>query len=548
VHDTTKALCFIHQAFEYEVEILPSKPGACLAEVTVSREGIRVTSDKIDLAISVQRGRLAKAVHRFDPDCQEDAVERDLEAIRFDLKTRLLDMHTSSKDDPKLDQVSLTEEQRAAAETLAKDPRLVDHLVKMMGRCGIVGELFTAIIIYVACTTRLLKTPMCLVFKGESSSGKSFVVITVLSRLMPAEAYKSITAATSKSLYHLDEHALEHKILFIAEKPGADQTDYPLRIIQSDQELTLLITIKDEATGKYYAEEKKVRGPVVTLVTTTEPELHKENETRLLTITSDDSERQNRAVIKHLALQDEGKFQLATDEEIETFKNLQRILYPHDVIIPYASKIAARFPANKPRTRRDYSKLSAAIKAFTLLHQYQRETQRTDTGEALVATADDYAMASYFLGDALESTIVEIPDLSQKILKYCLEHRFEDAGEHSTISDDARGESSVNLFDDDSDVAATQGSDVSSVLHTFEYDEVRKAFNKAENTIKKWTRNLFEEGCLKHLEDPKGGRGKKAKFICTGFVPPRCSIPSVIDVCGVEPNWKPNSEWSDGDL
>ena len=83
------------------------------------------------------------------------------------------------------------------AKELLKDPALMYHLGEILDQLGLAGEARNCRIIYLAITSRILASPISLTVKGESSGGKSFLVLMVL-RLFPEEAYLVLTSCLAR--------------------------------------------------------------------------------------------------------------------------------------------------------------------------------------------------------------------------------------------------------------------------------------------------------------------------------------------------------------
>jgi len=91
-------------------------------------------------------------------------------------------------------------------------------------------------------------------------------------------------------------------------------------------------------------------GPTNLITTTTAHRLHAENETRLLSVSSDDSADQTRAVLLEMAAED------GDPPDYGRWHALQRWLALGDrtITIPYAKELAKLIPAAAPRLRRDF--------------------------------------------------------------------------------------------------------------------------------------------------------------------------------------------------
>ena len=90
-------------------------------------------------------------------------------------------------------------------------------------------------------------------------------------------------------------------------------------------------------------------------------------------------------------------------EEIEGWKNVQRVLKPLKVQIPYAEWLAENIPTNKVRIRRDFERVLLAVSPCALLHQYQRECVMRDGQEHVIASIADY----FIVRELLEGSLIE---------------------------------------------------------------------------------------------------------------------------------------------
>jgi hypothetical protein len=139
-------------------------------------------------------------------------------------------------------------------------------------------------------------------------------------------------------------------------------------------------------------------GPTNVILTTTATELHGENETRLLSIPTNDSQEQTKAVMKRLA---EGQ---SHEVELQDWHTLQDWLSKaeHRVVIPYAAYLANNIPPVAVRLRRDFKALLRLIEAHAILHQCSRE--KDDKGRIL-ANEDDYFAVRSLVADLVASGV-----------------------------------------------------------------------------------------------------------------------------------------------
>lgn len=242
----------------------------------------------------------------------------------------------------------------------------------------------------------MLDTPLAVVVQSGSAAGKSTLVDAVLS-LMPTEQRLSVSAMTGQSLFHLGESELAHKVLSVAEADGANRAAYPLRLLQSEGELSIASTGKDPAGG-LVTRTYRSRGPVALFLTTTAPALDDELANRCVVLGVDEDPAQTRAILaaqRHAETLDGLLARRDRDAIRLLHANAQRLLEPLAVVNPLAPTLA--FADGRTRARRDQAKYLTLIRAVALLHQHQRPRKRAvkDGVEVVYieATAEDVAVA-----------------------------------------------------------------------------------------------------------------------------------------------------------
>ncbi len=146
---------------------------------------------------------------------------------------------------------------------------------------------------YLAATSRKLDRPLAVLIQSSSAAGKSSLMDAVLG-LIPEEERVQYSAMTGQSLYYLGETLLQHKILAIAEEEGVRQAAYALKLLQSDGELKIASTGKDESSSDLVMREYKVQGPV--MLTTTASDVDEELLNRCLVLTVNESREQTQAI------------------------------------------------------------------------------------------------------------------------------------------------------------------------------------------------------------------------------------------------------------
>jgi hypothetical protein len=282
----------------------------------------------------------------------------------------------------------------AACADLAGAPSILERFTTDLAATGVVGETRAAQLLYLAVTSRLLPRPVSAVVKGPSSAGKSHLTQAVLA-FFPSEAYYALSGMSERALAYSEE-PIVHRMLVIYEAAGlqGDFASYLLRSLLSEGRVRYETVIKTEDGLASHLIDRE--GPTGVLLTTTAPQLHPENETRLLSIPVNDTAEQTRAVLRALANED------TTSAAVDRaqWQALQIWLggQPNAVTIPYSLLLAELMPAVAVRLRRDFGAVLALISAHALLHQANRQC---DVQGRVVATLDDYAAVRALVADLL---------------------------------------------------------------------------------------------------------------------------------------------------
>jgi hypothetical protein len=289
----------------------------------------------------------------------------------------------------------------------ASEQDILSRVVRTLRVCrGLVGENRNAKLVYLAITSRLLDKQVSVVVKGLSSSGKSYTIECV-ALLFPPEAVYTMTAMSERALIYLDE-PLSHRTIILyeaaalregREKADDNQTAYIVRSLLSEGQIEYPVVIRQE-DGSLKTEKIIVDGPTNLVTSTTSLSLHPENETRMLSLASNDSKEQTRAVLIGSSDDDEPGRELDTSG----WHEFQRWLAGANrkVTIPFARCIAAQIPPDAVRLRRDWNTLRALIRTHAMVHQLNR---KTDDRGRLIATLDDYEAIRSLAGDLVAEGI-----------------------------------------------------------------------------------------------------------------------------------------------
>jgi len=395
-------------------------PESMRVNLQVRREGEHsgYHVDTLDLYAARSRAAYIKQAS-VELGLPDDTIKRDLGCVLLKLET-LQDELIRSQSHAKSKQITLTAEQEKAALHLLQAPDLITRIVDDMARCGVVGEANNLLAGYLAAVSRKLDTPLAILIQSTSAAGKSSLMEAVLA-MVPPEDKTQYSAMTGQSLFYLGETDMQHKILAIAEEEGVRQAAYALKLLQSDGELTMASTGKDDVTGNLVTKQYKVKGPIMLMLTTTAIDVDEELMNRCLVLTVNESREQTKAIHARQRAKQTLQGLLAANDKTaitECHQNAQRLLKPVLVVNPYADQLT--FLDDQTRTRRDHMKYLTLIRAIALLHQHQREVKTVEhRGQHLAyieATKADIALANSIAHEVLGRTLDELPPQTRRLL------------------------------------------------------------------------------------------------------------------------------------
>jgi hypothetical protein len=267
---------------------------------------------------------------------------------------------------------------------LAKRPRLLDDFLDAIEARGVVGEERVVQILFLAVVSRVFSRPVSVVVKGPSSAGKSHVTRQVLA-FFPPSAFYELTGMSERAMVYSEE-PLKHRMLSIGEATGlsGEMASMFVRTLLSEGFLRYETVVSTTSGLKPVVLTRE--GPTGLILTTTAIAVHPENETRLLSVSMNDTQEQTSRVLLAMASQTRP----APEGGMEVWRALHQWLAfgLHEVDIPFATALAEQTGTHAVRMRRDFGALLTLIRAHALLHRASRER---DAEGRIVATLDDYA-------------------------------------------------------------------------------------------------------------------------------------------------------------
>jgi DNA primase catalytic core len=399
--------------------------------LTATREDAAHT-DRFDLYTAKSRASFTyRAANRLELPAAK--IEEDLNSLIPTLETLLAEGKGKAAEPQ--GPPPMSEKDRDEALRLLRSKDLLRRLSADLETVGYVGEDRNKQLAYLIATSRKLDKPLSAIIRSESGAGKSFLMECV-AELMPEEDVQYFSRLTPQSLYYMGENELVHKLLIVDERDGSEESEYPIRTLQTRRKLTLAVPMKDASTGKIKTTMLEINGPIAYMESSTQLRINPENLNRCFEIFLDESEEQTRKIydLQKRAHTPEGwKVDAHRAATVRRHRNAQRLLQPVRVSIPYTGTL--RFPASWTRGRRDHQRLLHLIEAVAFLHQAQREKKQTDDGEAFIeATVDDYACAYDLARAAFAQALADMPRNARLVLSH-IRAMVRDACERLNVSE-----------------------------------------------------------------------------------------------------------------
>jgi hypothetical protein len=369
VLDASDPLVLLIEDLRYEFEEAPSlEGGKVVLRVSRAEQDGPSFTDRLDPYAF--RSRLAFAT------VAAETFGRTTETVLGQMAVLLDQVERASLQEKKPSTVVLSAERKAAAEKVLRVPDILERAAQAIEQLGYVGEDRNKRLVYLVATSRLLGKPLSAILFAPSGTGKSELLDRV-AQLMPPEQVEFLSRLTPHALYYAGADHLRHKLVIVDEQAGAAESDYAIRTLQSKGFLRLAVAVKGRT------ENFEARGPIALLSGTTRDDLNPENLSRCLELSLDDSAEQTQRVQEAQRRAWAGKASGTFD--VEPWQDAQRLLEPHEVVIPFAERLT--YPARTSKDRRDNMKLLTLVASHALLNQRQR-----DFGEdgRIVATVQDY--------------------------------------------------------------------------------------------------------------------------------------------------------------
>jgi hypothetical protein len=504
---------------EHELKVTPSgAPGSArvvlwhrsaqgdVHEATFQLGDARKRKQFADAALSVLGGKLTSD--------GKEKLRKDIEdALLWHKQQLQAKKEWQESEAARLPVEKLQEKERRAGRAVLKSSSLLYGVAKALEWLGLAGETNNALLLYLAITSRLGDKILSVVGKAESSSGKSFLVETVL-KLFPPEAYITVSGLSPQALYY-DTEDYRHRMLIVAEADGIKEAgEYSLRTLLTENKLKLK-TVGKDAQGSNEGQTLEKEGPTGLIMTTTRARMNPENETRYLSIGLDESPAQTQRIKKATAKRWASlrSPRSARAASLDVWTNLQRMLVPVEVMVPFSEFLADRTPREPLRMRRDFEKLLLLISASAILHQAQRrKLGTTEDGKPII----EAGVLDYFI----------VKELFEKLFFQSL---------HGISLNALKVMEAIKKLHQEKFVEAQPNPTTGFVEDvTVTTQELVKELGKSKTTVLGWAKPLEPYGWIAVA----GGEGVATEFQ-PGIEPKKSVLPSIDELLSRHPELLP---------
>ena len=331
-----------------------------------------------------------------------EAIAEDISAM-----TDAIDLHREqlrTAREKKNTTTPLTPKAEQKARSILEGKNLLENLNDMIGKSGVVGEEKNRQLLFMIALSHKFKRPLHAIVQAASGSGKTHL-IHAITDLMPPEKVKRLTRVSDKSFYNYGEYDLVNTLIVIEDYDGMNEdAEFALRELQSNDELISSVSAKLDGSEQIRSGERKVRGPVATIIATTHGQLYEDNMSRVLLLSIDESDEQTDRIVKRLCDIAAGIIDEEEEQRIQKqVRDIVSLIKPVKVINPHAHRVTL------PAYVNDRRRLSAIFEMFithmTRLHQYQRSTD--DKGR-YITTTEDIRHAINIMFDAIVLKVDEL--------------------------------------------------------------------------------------------------------------------------------------------
>ena len=347
--------------------------------------------------------------------CVYEVLKIKIENTQKDLMqlSKLLEQYrnnSTTKQAPQRIKIQLNESTMKDCIEFLKQENLIDKINTLIGKCGVVGEENSRILLFVIASSYKMKETLHGLIQGSSGSGKTRL-LKIISNLIPQEDVKRFTRVTDNSFYNYGEYDLVNRFLCFEDIDGLkEEALLALRELMSN-DILISSTSQKFDDGNIRSAERTVRGPIASIACTTKGDYYEDNISRSFVVAVDERSEQTGRIINYQNQKYAGQVNEREEEKNCIFlQNCMRLIKPYAIINPYADKI--KLPQDAHKIRRLNEMYQSIVKQITILNQYQR---KQDNQGRLITQKEDLHKACDIL---FESIILKVDELDGSLRQF----------------------------------------------------------------------------------------------------------------------------------
>jgi 5S rRNA maturation endonuclease (ribonuclease M5) len=325
--------------------------------------------DNLDLYSARSRNTYSQNLSR-EFNIEQKRIEKDLIKILEYLEAE----RDRSLSGEKVDVEEMTAEDKALGMELLSDPHLFERVVADMETIGYVGEDMNKLAAWLTAVSRLLPKPLSLFVQSPPSTGKSYLLDTLL-HILPPESAEWITSVSDQSFNYMEEGDFQDKIFMLGEALHNEIVEGYIRQMQSENKIARKVTLKDPKTGAMRTTTVRHAVRLVFMMTSTALKVNAENLSRCLVLRTDDSRTQTERVQERMRHKSSYEGTCEAEHLVpriaRTHTAAQRLLKKIKVSNPFGGYM--KFPSSRPIMRRGQAQFLTAIDASCTARQIQKQ-------------------------------------------------------------------------------------------------------------------------------------------------------------------------------
>jgi len=261
--------------------------------------------------------------------------------------------------------------------------------------------------------------------KGGAGGGKSTMM-----KIADAFKVKDVGRFTPHALDYSDLEGYD--VLRLKEVGKMDQEDQgisTLKFLSADDEgYKVEYTVRDEETGKFETEEKRIP-PITVISSTTRIEVEEQFERRAWFVSPDESEEQTKRISEWQAEREEDEMLVDLGaKEITDYERSKKVLEkvvdkinPHNVRVPFQKSLHSVLGNEQLRVRGDFKKITSFVELYTLINSYREGNGRpkiegTNGNSIIFSIPEDGKKAVEYASDPLRTMLSGMDERIENLL------------------------------------------------------------------------------------------------------------------------------------